>query len=153
MTLHTNWHTNLQKTSLNISVSCHIFYFSNSIFLRWSNACFLYIYFNHVINKLPAESKQKVKSKHCLTTTRSNLLFNYFFFHHKTFPPYFRTAETFDLRRLWRRQENYIDNNKHETEYLTRIPVSQFYLSTNGRDFSFPFLQSLGKKDWRHENW
>ena len=78
MTLHTNWHTNLQKTSLNISVSCHIFYFSNSIFLRWSNACFFYIYFNHVINKLP-ESKQKVKSKHCLTTTRSNLLFNYFY--------------------------------------------------------------------------
>ena len=57
---------------------------------------------------------------------------------------YFRT-DFFDLRRLWKRQENYIDNNKHETNYLTRVPISQFFLTNNGREYTFPFLHSFGK--------
>lgn len=70
------------------------------------------------------------------------------------FPPFliffnFRT-DFFDMKRLWRRQENSIDNNQQgfsqsfETNYLTRIPISQLFYA-NGREFSFPFFQSFGK--------
>ena len=92
----------------------------------------------HVFNLIIA-IKQLFKPRKTICEVKKSFFLFYYFIH-----LYFRT-DFFDLRRLWKRQENYIDNNKHETNYLTRVPISQFFLTNNGREYTFPFLHSFGK--------
>ena len=120
------------------------------LFLVYFIRYFVFVYFFYCMYRLFFMYKTKRSSSPCLKFL-SLLFFSSFLWKKKSFflfyyfiHLYFRT-DFFDLRRLWKRQENYIDNNKHETNYLTRVPISQFFLTNNGREYTFPFLHSFGK--------
>jgi hypothetical protein len=67
---------------------------------------------------------------------------------------YFLT-DFFDLRRLWKRQNQQENQQQQPTtngqNYLTRIPLSQFFITAaaNGQyRMHHPFFQQFGKPQW-----